>query len=112
MDNFEKMEQEFTTGLINHVNAIAINAYLHGIFGEDTDENELPLGGLDNHQNTTHSLRKFLSDCIGTDAWYVKDKPFVVTSKRHEGYKETIDIPVIVSIDKDNEMPDNIEIEI
>lgn len=110
MDNFEKMEQEFTVGLINHVNAITINAYLHGIFGEPTN-GEL-LQGLNNHNNTVHSLRKFLSDCIGTDAWYVKDKSFVVTSKRHEGYKDTIDIPMIVSIDKNKEPPDNIEIEI
>ena len=69
-------------------------------------------GGLDNHDNLVKALRNFLSNCIGTDVWYVKDKPFIVTSKRHENYKETIMIPVIVSIDKNKEMPDNIEIEI
>lgn len=112
MDNFEKLEQDFTVGLINHVNAITINAYLHGIFGETTDEDGIPLEGLDNTRGTLESLRRFLSDCIGTDAWYIKKKTFIVTSKRYENYVETIEIPMIVSINKDQEPPDNIEIEI
>lgn len=112
MNEIKKMEREFTVSLINHVNAITINAYLHGIFGKYMNEYGIPISGLDNHQNTTHSLRKFLSNCIETDAWYVKDKPFIVTSKRQEGYKETIYIPMIVSINKNQEPPDNIEIEI
>lgn len=112
MDNFEKLEQDFTVGLINHVNAITINAYLHGIFGQTTDEYGIPLGGLDNTIGTLESLRRFLSDCIGTDAWYIKKKTFIVTSKRYKNYVETIDIPMIVSINKNQEPPDNIEIEI
>ncbi len=112
MDNFEKMEEAFTVGLINHVNAITINAYLHGIFGESTDEDSVPLEGLDNTKATVESLRRFLSDCIGTDIWYVKKKSFIVTSKRYENHIETINIPMIVSIDKNKEPPDNIEIEI
>ena len=112
MDNFEKLEQDFTVGLINHVNAITINAYLHGIYGQTTDENGIPLEGLDNTRGTLESLRRFLSDCIGTDAWYTKKKTFIVTSKRYENYVETIDIPMIVSINKNQEPTDNIEIEI
>lgn len=112
MDNFEKLEQDFTVGLINHVNAITINAYLHGIFGQTTDEDGIPLEGLDNTRGTLKSLRRFLSDYIGTDAWYIKKKTFIVTSKRYENYVETIDIPMIVSINKNQEPPDNIEIEI
>ena len=112
MDNLEKMEEAFTVGLINHVNAITINAYLHGIFGETKDEDGIPLEGLDNTIGTLESLKRFLSDCVGTDAWYIKKKTFIVTSKRHENYVETIDIPMIVSIDKNKEPPDDIEIEI
>lgn len=112
MNNFEKLEQDFTVGLINHVNAITINAYLHGIYGQTTDENGIPLEGLDNTRGTLESLRRFLSDCIGTNAWYIKKKTFIVTSKRYENYVETIDIPMIVSINKNQEPTDNIEIEI
>lgn len=112
MNEIERMEREFTVSLINHVNAITINAYLHGIFGQTTDDEGIPLEGLDNTRGTLESLRHFLYDCIGTDVWYVKKKTFVVTSKRYENYVETIDIPMIVSIDKNKEPPDNIEIEI
>lgn len=112
MNEIERMEREFTVSLINHVNVITINAYLHGIFGQTTDDEGIPLEGLDNTRGTLESLRHFLYDCIGTDVWYVKKKTFVVTSKRYENYVETIDIPMIVSIDKNKEPPDNIEIEI
>ena len=112
MNEIERMEREFTVSLINHVNAITINAYLHGIFRQTTDDEGIPLEGLDNTKGTLESLRHFLYDCIGTDVWYVKKKTFVVTSKRYADYVETIDIPMIVSIDKNKEPPDNIEIEI
>lgn len=46
MDGIDKMLSTLTNGIMNHVNAITINAYLHGIFGENTDENGIPLGGI------------------------------------------------------------------
>lgn len=98
MTDIETQANNLASSIVDHVNAIVLNCYLHGIFNSPVDETRQDIFGFDNIEAIRESLRRFITDCIGTDWWCVSDTWFKIVhhdEKKNKEYIEKHKIPII-----------------
>lgn len=98
MTDIETQANNLASSIVDHVNVIVLNSYLHGVFDCPMDESGLDMfGDFENTEAVRESLRHFITDCIGTDWWCVSDTWFEVSHTYSTGrtHMEKIKIPII-----------------
>lgn len=87
MTDIETQANTLASSIIDHVNAIVINCYLHGMFDSPVEKSRQDIFGFDNTKSIRESLNRFIKDCIGTDWWCVSDTWFKIS---HTGSEDNV----------------------